>query len=169
MFSYPPLGAGEGIADTGVDKLSLFRASSRFIRPSSGAAYAVNGFRNNFDFCFCGAGLVARDGNGLDARFMGRKLAGSICTKFDGNTPTCLLRYNLPVHHCPSPAFNASIKSPSINPKSLFDSPLKEYIAFVHTGNRVGIPGAVVAMMFMLGSVFCDKRMCCTTLFAHQF
>lgn len=141
-------GAGGGIEGVGSWELSYFFASALLTSPSSGAAYAVNGFRNAFDLVFWGRGLEVREGRGLEARFVGRKPSPRTCTKLEGKTPTCLFRYNLPVHHCPSPAFSASIKSPSMNPRSRFDSPLNEYIAFVHIGNRVGSPGACVAMVY---------------------
>lgn len=38
-----------------------------------------------------------------------------------------------------------------MNPRSLFDSPLKEYIAFVHIGKRGGKPGALGDMLFVVG------------------
>ena len=51
-------------------------------------------------------------------------------TKLLGNSPTALgSRRSLPIHQRPSPAFNASIRSPSMNPKSFFDSPPQEYVA----------------------------------------
>jgi len=52
---------------------------------------------------------------------------------------------NLPIHHRPSPAFNASIKSPSMKPRSFFVSPPQEYVAWHQHGNRAGIEGAPIS------------------------
>lgn len=79
---------------------------------------------------------------GLADRVTGRKSSGNTSTKLDGKTPTVLLRRNLPVHHEPSPAFRHSIRSPSMNPRSRFDSPPQEYTALHQHGNRVGSGGA---------------------------
>lgn len=66
-------------------------------------------------------GLGVFEVNGLADLVIGRKLSGNTSTKFDGKTPTVLLRRNLPVHHDPSPAFKHSIKSPSMKPRSCCD------------------------------------------------
>jgi hypothetical protein len=57
-------------------------------------------------------------------------------TKLEGNRPTARgsLR-SRPIHHCPSPAFSASIRSPSMKPKSFFVSPPQEYVALHQQGN----------------------------------
>lgn len=101
---------------------------------------------------FCGDfdrlpdGLEA--GIGLDARLTGWKLSSSTLTKFDGKSPTARLSLRKrPVHHEPSPALRHSIRSPSTNPRSLFDSPPHEYVALHQQGNRVGRLGATCAIV----------------------
>lgn len=93
---------------------------------------AWNGFRHTV-FCFLGAdvGLLIGDDPastiGLVSRLTGTKSSLKSSTKLDGNSPTARLsRRNRPIHHCPSPAFKHSIKSPSTNPKSRVVSPPQE-------------------------------------------
>lgn len=100
-------------------------------------------------FSFLGAyngafdGLSVTGGRGLTERVAGTKSSSRTFTKFDGNTPTMRLsRRKRPVHHDPSPALRHSIRSPSINPKSCFDSPPHEYTARHQHGNLVGSSGA---------------------------
>lgn len=52
---------------------------------------------------------------------------------------------NLPIHHRPSPAFNASMRSPSMKPRSFFVSPPQEYVAWHQHGKRAGIEGAPIS------------------------
>lgn len=52
-----------------------------------------------------------------------------------------------PIHQDPSPAFRHSMRSPSTNPRSLFDSPPQEYVARHQQGNRVGRLGATCAII----------------------
>jgi len=64
---------------------------------------------------------------GLVSRLTGTKSSLISSTKLEGNSPTARLsRRSRPIHHCPSPAFRHSIKSPSTNPKSLVVSPPHE-------------------------------------------
>lgn len=110
----------------------------------SASLWAWNGLRKTV-FCFFGAavGLLIGDAptctNGLVSRLIGTKSSPMSSTKLDGNRPTARLsRRSRPIHHCPSPAFRHSIKSPSTNPKSLVVSPPHEYTARHQHGNRDG-------------------------------
>lgn len=112
---------------------------------------AWNGFRHTV-FCFFGAKVGLLMGEepantmGLVSRLTGTKSSLKSSTKLDGNSPTARLsRRNRPIHHCPSPAFKHSIKSPSTNPRSFVDSPPQEYIARHQHGNRVGSCAMVVS------------------------
>lgn len=106
---------------------------------------AWNGFRQTV-FCFLGADvglLIGEDPASIIglvvSRLTGTKSSLRSSTKFDGNNPTARLsRRNRPIHHCPSPAFKHSIKSPSTNPRSLVVSPPQEYTARHQHGNRTG-------------------------------
>ena len=73
---------------------------------------------------------------------VGWKDSSKTFTKLLGNNPTALgsLR-SLPIHHSPSPAFKASIRSPSMNPRSFFVSPPHEYVARHQHGNLGGRSG----------------------------
>jgi hypothetical protein len=56
---------------------------------------------------------------GLPLRLHGWKSSLRSSTKLDGNSPTMRLsRFNLPIHHDPSPALSTSIRSPSMKPRS---------------------------------------------------
>lgn len=86
-------------------------------------------------------------GSGLVVRLIGRKLSSRTLTKFEGKTPIARLsRCKRPIHHDPSPALRHSIKSPSMNPKSRFDSPPQEYVARHQHGKREGRLGATCAI-----------------------
>lgn len=105
---------------------------------------AWKGFRQTV-FCFLGADvglLIGEDPAstiGLVSRLTGTKSSLKSSTKLDGNNPTARRsRRNRPIHHCPSPAFKHSIKSPSTNPRSRVVSPPHEYTARHQHGNRIG-------------------------------
>lgn len=131
-------------------------AASGFGLPA--AAYAVKGFLKTVFFfsITAGWGLAALDmlppplvlaGMGE----VGRKSSLSTSTKFDGKRPTIRRsRFNLPIHHEPSPALRHSIRSPSMKPRSRFVSPPHEYVALHQHGKRVGSWGAVSAICGVL-------------------
>lgn len=106
---------------------------------------AWKGFRQTV-FCFLGAEvglLIGEDPAStiglVVSRLTGTKSSLRSSTKLDGNSPTARLsRRNRPIHHCPSPAFKHSIKSPSTNPRSRVVSPPQEYTARHQHGNRIG-------------------------------
>jgi hypothetical protein len=106
---------------------------------------AWKGFRQTV-FCFLGADvglLIGEDPAStiglVVSRLTGTKSSLRSSTKFDGNSPTARLsRRNRPIHHCPSPAFKHSIKSPSTNPRSRVVSPPQEYTARHQHGKRTG-------------------------------
>ena len=78
---------------------------------------------------------------------VGLKFSSSTSTKLEGKCPTTRRSlYALPVHQLPSPAFSASMRSPSTNPRSFLLSGAKLYIARVQQGNFLGIAGAAGAM-----------------------
>jgi hypothetical protein len=69
----------------------------------------------------------------------GWKPSSRTLTKFEGNIPIALgSRRSRPIHQRPSPAFSASIRSPSTKPRSRFVSPPQEYVALTQQGNRAG-------------------------------
>lgn len=84
---------------------------------------------------------------GLVPRLTGWKSASRTRTKLDGKSPVVLFLRNRPIHQDPSPAFRHSMRSPSMNPKSLFDSPPHEYVALHQQGNRVGSDGIALAII----------------------
>ena len=112
-------------------------------------SYASNGFLNTlllfagladaslWDACVIGEGFLLTGA--------GWKLSSSTLTKLLGNSPMARgsLR-NLPIHQEPSPALRASIRSPSMNPRSFFVSPPHEYVAWHQHGKRAGIGGAPI-------------------------
>lgn len=109
--------------------------------------YAWYGFRNTEfltgDVRDCGEGCDFASPVAL-AFGAGRNDSSRTLTKLLGNRPTALgsLR-SLPVHHRPSPAFRASIRSPSMNPRSFLVSPPQEYVARHQQGKlggRSGVP-----------------------------
>lgn len=83
----------------------------------------------------------------------GWKPSSSTLTKFDGNIPIALgSRRSRPIHQRPSPAFSASIRSPSTKPRSRFVSPPHEYVALTQQGNRAGrSEGAPMAARYSEG------------------
>ena len=93
---------------------------------------AWNGLRKTV-FVFLGAevGLLMGEDPantiGLVSRLIGTKSSPMSSTKLEGNNPTARLsRRKRPIHHCPSPAFRHSIKSPSTKPRSRVVSPPHE-------------------------------------------
>ena len=78
-------------------------------------------------------------GDGKRLFGVGWKDSSSTLTKLLGNRPTTRgsLR-NRPIHHSPSPALRASIRSPSMNPRSFLVSPPQEYVALHQQGKRGG-------------------------------
>ena len=98
-----------------------------------------------FSFFFCTFSILffspalSAPGNGLTDRLTGTKVSSSTATKFEGKRP--IMRRSLrslPIHQEPSPALRHSIRSPSMNPRSLSVSPPHEYTARHQQGNRVG-------------------------------
>ena len=125
----PSRGGGWGIElFTGV--FEPLRASSEDGDRASLCAW--KGLRKTV-FCFLGADVGLLMGEppawiiGLVSRLIGTKSSLMSSTKLDWNSPTARLsRRNRPIHHCPSPAFRHSIRSPSTNPKSRVVSPPHE-------------------------------------------
>ncbi len=111
------------------------------LRRGPAFSYASNGFLNTlFDFAGLGEGLGAAF-NGDACRLLGAgwKLSSRTLTKLLGKSPMALgsLR-SLPIHHRPSPALSASIRSPSMKPRSFLVSPPQEYVAWHQHGKREG-------------------------------
>lgn len=89
-----------------------------------------------------------------------------------------------PIHHIPSPAFRHSIKSPSINPRSLFDyrrgqprcllsryrsltSPPHEYVALTQQGKRGGSVGVAIAISWDCARIGDGLKLGCGKLLDH--
>lgn len=115
---------------------------SRF--PNS--SYAWYGFLN-IDLLFASICLGRAWLRGVALRLLGAGWNDSsrTCTKLEGKRPTALgSRRSLPIHHCPSPALRASIRSPSMKPKSFLVSPPHEYVALHQQGKRGRSPAAPI-------------------------
>lgn len=103
---------------------------------------ASNGLLNTL-LLLCGlteAADCAVNGEAFRLFGAGWKLSSKTLTKLLGKSPIARgsLR-SLPIHHCPSPAFRASMRSPSMNPRSFLVSPPHEYVAWHQHGKRAGI------------------------------
>lgn len=110
--------------------LSLSGVPSRFpsrLPRGPRLSYASNGFLNFAGLDEAGLCVGCVSGEALRLFGAGWKLSSSTLTKLLGKRPMALgsLR-SLPIHHCPSPALRASIKSPSMKPRSFFVSPPQE-------------------------------------------
>ena len=89
-------------------------------------SYAWNGFLNTLWLL---AGALETGGIGETCLLLGAgwKFSSSTLTKLLGNRPMARgSRRKRPIHHWPSPALRASIRSPSMKPKSFFVSPPHE-------------------------------------------
>ena len=118
---------------------SCFAASFSALDPIF--SYAWNGFLKPFP---CGELRAFACCGGVEWRLLGAgwKPSSSTLTKLDGNMPIARgSRRSLPIHQRPSPAFSASMRSPSTKPRSRFVSPPHEYVALTQQGNREGRSG----------------------------
>ena len=135
LFSFFFSTSLSGVASLLLSKLPRFPKTS----------YAWYGFRNPTlpleMLCF-GCWVT-----GVVFRLLGAGVndSSSTVTKFEGNRPMARgSRLSLPIHHDPSPAFSASIKSPSMKPRSFFVSPPHEYVALHQHGKRGRSPAMAI-------------------------
>lgn len=137
----PGLGGGAGTLGAVSSCIWTGRPSLSFLREPVGACAVFmleNGLNLLFTgvlFCFC----VRVEAVAFRVFGAGWNDSSSVFTKLLGNRP--MARGSLrsrPIHHEPSPALRASIKSPSMKPRSFFVSPPHEYVARHQQGNLGG-------------------------------
>jgi len=89
-------------------------------------------------------------GDGLRLLGAGWNDSSRILTKLLGKSP--MARGSLrsrPIHHKPSPALRASIRSPSTNPRSFLLSPPHEYVARHQHGKLGNCSGAPISILIV--------------------
>lgn len=108
--------------------------------------YAWKGFRKTvlLSCDFCGEGTFVRT-DAFRLFGAGWKDSSRTLTKLLGKSPVALgsLR-SRPIHHRPSPALSASMRSPSMNPRSFLLSPPHEYVARHQQGKAGSCSGAPI-------------------------
>lgn len=135
-----------------------FDFPSKLLRPSN-SSYAWYGFLNRDLFLAAADCFGCLSGVTLRLFGAGWNDSSSTCTKLDGKRPTALgSRRKRPIHQDPSPALRASMRSPSMKPRSFLVSPPHEYVALHQHGNRGSSSDTAILARRRSKREWCDDR-----------